>query len=646
MTAQTLARVFDFADHLTRTQAGSPRPRVSMLWHGGEPLLMGVPFFEQILAFTDELAQQGVSIRHRIQTNLLAWDDELAEILTRLPGNLGLSSSAEPLGLNDRRLPGDGSYMGRWLDKLAEVQQAGFTPGLVCVVDGRIAKRPRDAYFYFKNLRPDSGVRFNPLYPRRREETATGPNALSPAAWGRFLIGLWDAWQEDDCAMRVEPLMTWNRAAGGGERRGACDMSGRCASGFLGISPDGTVSHCGRAMDAGILEYGNLNDDDFDTILESPLRREMLVRTDSLLATDCAGCPWWHLCHGGCAAQSWLHGHDWRARSAWCEGRKDFFAHSLGKTNSLSDESAGRGLPAFRAHPPHGPPPGNSRTNRRRLRVALPADSEVPAWADEVLWRIAPDVRELPGPVPGKPTGYEFEGWIPDEEVLEAMPEGTPVRLRITGESVAGLLRLRAPGPGDTRPVATIDAAAPGLLRAANVALGARFPVSITFEDPAKILWEELEECWQRFVHVQKNPVPVEPFVSTVRRAVQGEAFSLREIRLQSAVVELRLPERHGTDGLPPYDWFAHVDSFHRKTFAADTRCSTCPGFRVCGGFLELHGVSDCTAALPYLKMVDRTVLALRRDMAEARRPPASRLPFDGAQDRQPPAPAPRGEQR
>lgn len=70
MTLETLRRLYDiaFADY----------PDVSILWHSGEPLLMGVDFFRQAIRM-----QAGCRgrIRNSLQSNLTQMTEEFADFL-------------------------------------------------------------------------------------------------------------------------------------------------------------------------------------------------------------------------------------------------------------------------------------------------------------------------------------------------------------------------------------------------------------------------------------------------------------------------------------------------------------------------------------------------------------------------------------
>ncbi|MFH2006367.1 MAG: radical SAM protein, partial [bacterium] len=52
--------------------------RLALLWHGGEPLLMGAAFYREVLRRTRELRERtGLELRHIMQSNLTLVDAEL-----------------------------------------------------------------------------------------------------------------------------------------------------------------------------------------------------------------------------------------------------------------------------------------------------------------------------------------------------------------------------------------------------------------------------------------------------------------------------------------------------------------------------------------------------------------------------------------
>jgi uncharacterized protein len=43
--------------------------QITFEWHGGEPLLAGIPFYEKVLGLQRSLAREGLEIENVVQTN-------------------------------------------------------------------------------------------------------------------------------------------------------------------------------------------------------------------------------------------------------------------------------------------------------------------------------------------------------------------------------------------------------------------------------------------------------------------------------------------------------------------------------------------------------------------------------------------------
>ena len=273
----------------------------------------------------------------------------------------------------------------------------------------------------------------------------------------------------------------------------------------------------------------------------------------------------------------------------------------------------------------------SGRLAPRTRVIALPGTA-IPSWADEIRWRMPPGESRLPAPIPGVRTSCLFEGWVPDEPFCSAMDEGVFVHVSVHGLEVADIFELAS---RHVRATVVVDAADQELLRVVNVATGAGLPVDITFCNPELARWDELAECWRRFLHEQRTPFPVRPFAGFVTGGVGGTAFSLTALLLSGPVLDFWVDDQGRvaagpgraarglflgdvTDDLSTIlssEWFALKDGFHGRVFADGARCATCPGYRACGGYLELYGLSECKAALPFFLAVDREVARLRRDL-------------------------------
>jgi len=309
--------------------------KISILWHGGEPLLMGPRFFSEAADLSDQLtARTGVAMGHLIQSNITLVSDALVPVLRRLLGNRRLGTSYDPIA-GIRLLKGNKSYDTLWRAGLDKLQAGGLNVGVVYVVHALSLKKAHEIYHQFKEMDLRGGLRFNPLYSEGLAKRSEHLH-ITPRQWGEFLLDLWDAWNEDGRTIPVAPLDGWEALADGKKARLSCAFSGSCTKGFSGIEADGTVYSCGRSLDGELLPFGNIHDAPLADILESDSRHAFLNRQEWLLMGECAGCRWWSFCHGGCPNDAYLAYGDMMRKTYWCEGRKLFLDRRYAERTGLA----------------------------------------------------------------------------------------------------------------------------------------------------------------------------------------------------------------------------------------------------------------------------------------------------------------------
>ncbi len=85
----------------------------------------------------------------------------------------------------------------------------------------------------------------------------------------------------------------------------------RCQAGrtFIAVSPDGSVRPCANTS----LSYGNINDEDLDTIW----RRMAYWRSETIIPKECEGCLWINRCLGGCRSNAFALNGKWNSTDIW-----------------------------------------------------------------------------------------------------------------------------------------------------------------------------------------------------------------------------------------------------------------------------------------------------------------------------------------
>jgi uncharacterized protein len=74
--------------------------RLTVAWHGGEPLAVPIPWYQDAIALMDESRPSGLELTHRFQTNGLLLTDDWARFFARTGARIGLSIDG-PADLHD-----------------------------------------------------------------------------------------------------------------------------------------------------------------------------------------------------------------------------------------------------------------------------------------------------------------------------------------------------------------------------------------------------------------------------------------------------------------------------------------------------------------------------------------------------------------
>jgi len=98
-----------------------------------------------------------------------------------------------------------------------------------------------------------------------------------------------------------------------------------CQEHFISVYPNGDVYPCGRFGEKEEFLYGNINKDDFNTILKSEKRKLFLERAERL--EECKSCPEKKLCNGGCPHNAYEEFGTIFERDPYCVSRKEILKY-------------------------------------------------------------------------------------------------------------------------------------------------------------------------------------------------------------------------------------------------------------------------------------------------------------------------------
>jgi uncharacterized protein len=176
------------------------------LWHAGEPLAAGLPFYQRAFAVIEGLAPAGSSVTHSIQTNGTLISESWCRLFEAHCVQIGLSidGPADVHDANRRTWSNRGSHA-QVMRGCGLLREHGIDPAALCVLTPLSFAKADDLYDFFVGAGFTS-VAFN-------VDEAEGANATSSlsraapetilAGYKEFMRRLWRRWRADSGRLRI-----------------------------------------------------------------------------------------------------------------------------------------------------------------------------------------------------------------------------------------------------------------------------------------------------------------------------------------------------------------------------------------------------------------------------------------------------------
>ena len=331
---------FDLLEKLIRQYiTASPGPVVSFTWHGGEPTLAGLDFYQKVVELEQKYLPRGWEAWNNLQTNGLLLNDAWCRFLKQNRFDVGLSidGSAAVHDRNRRDRGGNTTY--DRVRKAAErLRNAGILPDLLCTVNSASLEDPIAVYEGLRAL-GTGWVQFIPIVVRF-PDGSMAQESVTPEGYGDFLCRVFDAWVTQDLGrLDVQFFAETARVWAGGEAS-LCWMTPTCGR-VLIAEEDGSIYSCDHYVDPphriGSLQTGNLG-----KLANSSAQFAFGDAKQDTLTAQCRACPWLSACNGCCPKDRFAVSRDGEpGQSYLCQGLERFFAHAwdpLQRVMALSRE--------------------------------------------------------------------------------------------------------------------------------------------------------------------------------------------------------------------------------------------------------------------------------------------------------------------
>lgn len=332
-------------------------PEVQFTWQGGEPTILGVDYFRNIVALQKKYMPKGVPLTNAFQTNGILLDDNWGHFLKENEFLVGISIDG-PKKVHDRyrldragRPTFDSVMRGLEVLQLHEVEHNALT-----VVQRANGGKGKEVYKFLKGLGIEY-IQFIPIAERSSGDTLAGAPqvdmdpgntvtswSVSPRAYGKFLCDVFDTWFKHDIGEVFVQFFDVQLGLWMGRGSSLCIFAETCGKG-LALEHDGSLYSCDHYV---YPEYrlGNVMETSLREMLWTDRQQEFGRDKETKLTNQCKSCRFRFACNGGCPKHRFAMARDGEeGHNYFCESYTMFFRNAGERMRDMS-RTVASGRPA------------------------------------------------------------------------------------------------------------------------------------------------------------------------------------------------------------------------------------------------------------------------------------------------------------
>jgi uncharacterized protein len=319
-----------YIKQLLRSQPG---PQVSLAWQGGEPTLMGLDFFQRSVALVNRYKRPGQQVSYSLQTNGTRLDDSWCAFFREHNFLIGLSVDGPPALHNAYRMdkggqPGFDQVQRAW-DLL---QKHTVATNILCAVHAANASHPLEVYRFFRDTLQANFIQFIPIVERLKpaagspDETPVTTRSVQPAAFGQFLVAVFDEWVQRDVGRVFVQTFDSALASWSGLPANVCIFQETCGLSLV-LEHNGDLYACDHFVEPAH-RLGNILETPMRALVDSSRQRQFGLDKRDRLPTVCRACDVRFACQGECPRNRFIRAPaEAEALNYLCTGYQQFFHH-------------------------------------------------------------------------------------------------------------------------------------------------------------------------------------------------------------------------------------------------------------------------------------------------------------------------------
>ena len=306
-------------------------------WHGGEPLLLGLEYFENIVKLQKKY-KGNKKVFNTIQTNATLLNPDFASFFKNNNFLVGVSIDG-PQYIHDkyRKDKGDFPTFDKVLRGIEMLHRYGVEFNTLTTINKASEGRGLEVYSFLKRI-GSRYMQFMPVveYVNVMTDKITSPDdndakltswSVDSVEYGRFMCEIFDHWVRNDVGEYFVNLFDSTLANYCGMNPGTCVYSETCGANAV-VEHNGDVYPCDHYV---YPEYklGSVRTMSLSEIVGSGKMTEFGINKRNVLPSECLRCRYYFACHGECPKHRFdktSNGNN--GVNSLCHGLYDFFSYT------------------------------------------------------------------------------------------------------------------------------------------------------------------------------------------------------------------------------------------------------------------------------------------------------------------------------
>ena len=296
---------------------------VEIIWHSGEPLIVGVSFFKKLLEEFKDL-----NVSHTIQTNLLLLNEAWCQLINEYKINITLSIDGVKSQNGFRNFWNNKNSFENFSKKVKLLKSHEIKFNAICVVHEKNIFEPKTLYGFFLNLGAKS-VGFSIV---ELENNNTIHNNFNSKTVDKFWSELFNIWCKDK-TLRIREFenaiqqLTLDRDYKKSPKYVDLNITFSCKGDLVILSPEFLDAKSSRFNN---FILGNVNNSRFSELKQKINSNIYLDEFKTGIQNCFDECEYFAYCEGGSASNKYFENHDISStRTIFCTQTKISLINSI-----------------------------------------------------------------------------------------------------------------------------------------------------------------------------------------------------------------------------------------------------------------------------------------------------------------------------